>query len=1254
MLEEKNATEIEKIKESQESQDNKEPYIVGIGASAGGLEALQKLLTALPANTGFPYIVIQHLSPDYKSLMGEILSKYTEMPVVQVEDGMEVKPNYIYVIQPGKNMCVLNGKLMLSSQKEKELNLPIDMFFRSLAEEAGAHAIAIILSGTGSDGTNGIKAIKENDGMIIVQEPDSSKFDGMPRSALRTGLVDAQLTPEEIALELQHISNTTHSGTQTLKTERQIDDELMKRIYSILKKISNVNFTHYKQNTILRRIERRMMLTRKETLQDYVSFLYESSDEVKTLSKEILIGVTNFFRDSEFFQSLKDKAIQNILIHSTSEEPIRVWVAGCSTGEEAYSIAILFCEVMETLKIRRAVKIFATDLDVEAVTFAGKGTYSENIIESVSAARLSHYFTRQNNTYTVNREIRKMIVFSPHNVFQDPPFGRLDLISCRNMLIYFQPVLQNDLFAIFHSSLKEDGYLFLGKSEAIGVYTEAYPVVDAAAKIFTHRKNVKIAGAKAIPFLQNGMMDEDYLRDEEPYRERHLGANEVDRTECDSIDTTLLERFMPACLIVNDKNELVHTYGENSNYVHFSVGKVSNGLYDVLTEALKIPVSTLLKEAREKKQIVQYKDISFDGERESAVIHLTAMPIRKKETSAENYYGLIFADTKQRGELADAIPYEIDRVASQRITDLEQELSNVQEKLKRSVTEQECVNEELQAANEELLTANEELQSSNEELQSVNEELYTVNTEYQLKLTELADMNDDIANFLSSTLIGVIFVDNKLSIRRYTDYVASEFSVMDHDIGRSLKFISYHFPTVDIIEICDNVLKTLVPDEREVVTGKKKIFFMRVTPYRTTENKILGCVITLVDVTTQKLGQVKLENTEQKLNTAQRVSEAKSDYLSMIAHELRTPMSALKKVVEKAHSQTEDQEALRDSLVKMSDTIQYINAITSDILKMTKADQFDSETPMEPFSMTDIVDKVTSIIAPEIEKAGLHFDVSVPEQYHTDFVGSRSRVQQIILNLLSNAIKYTPQNGTVSLRVAEEAVVNHKTSMCFTISDTGIGISESFMPDLFKPFARERKDDFNESTSMGLGLSIVKNLVDLMNGDIKVESKAGEGSTFTVHVMLEQYIDQEGNLIEIVKAEDLPDYQLSGCHALIVDDNEMNRKILGSLLAYEGMTYAEAKGGAEAVAAYIESPERTFDCILMDIRMPEVDGIMATEQIRESGRADAHTIPILGVSANGFPEDIEKAKNVGIDCYLTKPIDNDKLFMTISELIQRK
>ncbi|NLA76698.1 MAG: hypothetical protein GX851_02510, partial [Clostridiales bacterium] len=638
------------------------------------------------------------------------------------------------------------------------------------------------------------------------------------------------------------------------------------------------------------------------------------------------------------------------------------------------------------------------------------------IIESVSPSRLSKFFTRSNNTYTVNREIRKMIVFSPHNVFQDPPFGRLDLISCRNMMIYFQPVLQNDLFNIFHCSLKDNGYLFLGKSEAIGAFTEAFPVVDAAAKIFTHRSDIKIAGAKAVPYLQTTYLDDDFSGEADARFSRRTLPAEVDMNEEEYIDTSLLERFMPACLVVNEKNEIVHSYGESSNYVHISPGKFSNAIFDVLTEALKIPVSTLLTEAREKKQRVQYKELCFTGERESSVITLTAMPINKKINSFDNLYAVVFSENRQRGESDDAVPYEIDRIASQRITDLEQSLRDVQSRLDKSIAEQECVNEELQSANEELLTANEELQSSNEELQSVNEELYTVNSEYQQKLTELADLNDDIANFLSSTLIGIIFVDNKLNIRRYTDYVTTEFSVMDHDIGRSLKFISYHFPTVDISEICDNVLKTLVPDEREITTSKKKVFFMRVAPYRSTENKILGCVITLVDVTTQKQGLVKLQNTEERLSVLQQANEVQSDYLSRITHEIRTPMGVLAGLSKMTKQQIGDKKLLAENLDKICDTVDYMASIVSDISEASQSERI-SDQIAAPFALRDVLESESSLIKHRAEDAGLVFEMSADDDFEPSYVGNRTALQQILVNFLNNSVKYTPSGGAISLKV---------------------------------------------------------------------------------------------------------------------------------------------------------------------------------------------------------------------------------------------
>lgn len=813
--------------------------------------------------------------------------------------------------------------------------------------------------------------------------------------------------------------------------------------------------------------------------------------------------------------------------------------------------------------------------------------------------------------------------------------------------------MQNDLFAIFHSALKDGGFLFLGKSEAIGSYTEAFPVVDAAAKIFSHRSEAKIPGAKKVPYLQTTYLDDEYVGDTDIGFPRQPMRGESGYHEEATIDTALLEQFLPACIVINEKNELVHTYGDTRNYVHLPLGKYSNNLFDLVAEALKIPVSTLLKEAREKKRKVQYSDIHFCGESENAIIDLTVMPIAKNKGNVDELYALVLSEHGRRDAMDDSITYDIDRVASQRITDLEQDLSDVQSKLDRSVAEQECVNEELQAANEELLTANEELQSSNEELQSVNEELYTVNSEYQQKLTELSDLNDDIANFLTSTLTGIIFVDNKLNIRRYTDYVTSEFSVMDHDIGRSLAFISYHFPSVDITEICTNVLKTLVPDEREVTTNNNKVFFMRVAPYRSTENKILGCVITLMDVTSQKQSQMILLNTEKQLSMAQQASDAKSDYLSRIAHEIRTPMSSLISLAKTAKQQVENREALFASLDRITDTIDYMTSIVTDISEASISEHLANEQVAEPFALRAVIDNISAIMEPRAEEAQLAYEVSLDDNFDPRYIGNKTKIQQILINFLNNSVKYTKPGGAVSLRAYEEPRRGDKARVCFIVADTGIGIKKEYMPKLFKPFTREERDDENAPISMGLGLSIAYNLIASMHGDVSVESEEGKGSTFTIHIQLDRYV--EGDVSVDTYATAAPqEYDLAGCNVLIAEDNTLNRTILGALLTNEGMTYKEATNGEEVVRAFVEAPERTFDCILMDMRMPKLDGIRATIKIRESGKADAKTVPIIGVSANGFADDIRQARQSEIDEYTTKPIERDNLLSAMTKLIRRK
>ncbi|HIQ73926.1 MAG TPA: PAS domain-containing protein [Candidatus Cottocaccamicrobium excrementipullorum] len=819
-----------------------ESFIVGIGASAGGLEALQQFFSFMSPDSGLSFVVVQHLAPDYKSLMADILGKYTEMRVLQAEDGMKVEPNQVYLIPPKKNIILRQGKLFLSEYVQGLLNHPIDIFFTSLAEEMKERSIGVILSGTGSDGTNGVKVIKEKGGLTIVQDPGSAKFDGMPKSAISTGLADYILSPKDIAGEILHYVKYQVVIEPDKDGLLFTDEESLAHIYQAMKKARGIDFTHYKRSTVLRRIERRMVVTHSESLSEYAGFLENNPEEINVLVKEILIGVTNFFRDSSFFETLKTKALYPIIQGAKEDEAIRVWSAGCSTGEEAYSLAILFHEILEEFHLRRDIKIFATDIDVQAIEQAGRGVYSENIVDDVSAERLAKYFIKRNDQYVISKEIRKMIIFAPHNMLSDPPFGKLDLISCRNVMIYFQPVLQRSLFAIFHSALKNGGYLFLGKSETANEYSDVFKPACSVEKIYIHNSAGKmdntVAPAFSIPSFQ-------------PSVPAVVNMQNMDNREykLESIYTRFMEKYMPASLVLDESNEVLHFFGSYIDFVSIAPGKASFNLFHILNKDLSLAASTALSRCRAENKTVTYTGITVDTPSGRRQIDLSVHPIPMPEKNGGALTAMMFLDCEKRqqeeGEIQEK--YDINTTAARRITDLEQELQESQNDLHRTIGELETVNEELQAANEELLTANEELQSSNEELQSVNEELYTVNTEFQQKVEELTTMTNDLSNFLSSTMIGILFVDGKLNIRKFTEYIGREFQLMDHDIGRSIQIFAHSFPDEKIVEDAQNVLKTLAPVDREVVATNGQYYTMRIAPYRTTENSIKGLVITIID-----------------------------------------------------------------------------------------------------------------------------------------------------------------------------------------------------------------------------------------------------------------------------------------------------------------------------------------------------------------------------------------------------------------------
>ncbi len=769
------------------------------------------------------------------------------MQVYQAENGMAVEADTVYLIPPKKFMTIKDGRLILTDYAPVTLNHPIDVFFSSLAEEKKEHSIVVVLSGTGTDGTNGVKFVKEHGGLVIAQAPESAKFDGMPKSVISTGLADFVLSPEEIAEEILNFSNTP-TLLRPLRSDNPLseeespfsEEETLSHIYTILKNASGIDFTYYKRSTILRRIERRMLVTHSSTLAEFAHLLGDNPEEVQILAKEILIGVTNFFREPAFFEKLKYNAVYKIVERAKEEEPIRGWSAGCSTGEEAYSIAILFREVMEELNVKRDVKIFATDVDSRAIEQAGKGVFSENIIDDVTPTRLAKYFLKVGDQYQISKDIRRMIVFATHNMFSDPPFGKLDLISCRNVMIYFQPVMRRGLFAIFHQALKNGGFLFLGKSETAGEYVNLFKPVCSAEKIYVHKAEGKVEDLAPptfnIPNIQNISL-----------KSIRAGMSQSAETAVENRYVRFLERHLPATVVLGADNTALHFFGNYSDYLALAPGRASLNFFQMLSEDLSLVSATAISRCRNEHTAITYTDIAVDCPAGRRVISLTVEPIPSDAEEDDGLVAVIFQENTVPAIEGEVEKFDLDATAARRITDLEREFQESQNDLRATIQRLETVNGELQAANEELLTANEELQSSTEELQSVNEELYTVNTEHQLKLDELTMMTDDLSNFLSSTMIGILFVDSNLNIRKFTEYVGREFQLMEHDIGRPIQIFAHSFPDEEIEQDCRSVLKDLTSIDREITAMNGRSYTLRIAPYRTTENSIRGLVITIID-----------------------------------------------------------------------------------------------------------------------------------------------------------------------------------------------------------------------------------------------------------------------------------------------------------------------------------------------------------------------------------------------------------------------
>jgi len=858
----KTTKSAQSAKKDSAANDTRFP-IVGIGASAGGLEALEQLLANIPNNSGMAYVVIQHLDPTQKGMLPELLQRISKMSVKQVKDRMKVQPNCVYVIPPNKSMSILRGSLYLFEPIEaRGLRLPIDFFLRSLADDQREFAVGIILSGMGSDGSLGIGAIKEKNGIVMVQDPDTAKFDSMPRNAINSGLVDVVAAPQEIYLKLTEFLN--HS--QVVKLDRKIEKDnksALEKIIILLRTHTGNDFSLYKKNTVYRRIERRMSVHKIDEINSYVHFLQKNPKEVHILFKELMIGVTNFFRDSLVWDKLKETVIPAIVNRQRIDTTIRAWITGCSTGEEAYSLAIVVKEVMSQINPHGefTLQLFATDLDNEAIETARKGVFPVNIEADVSPKRLSRFFTKTDEGYRINTEIRETIIFAQHNIIMHPPFTNIDFISCRNLLIYLDPELQQKLLGLFFYSLNPDGMLLLGSSETLGSKSHLFTTENSSLKIY--KRGNSSLNAELLDFPSS------FSRLKMTHYETKIPDKPIMNIQT-LVDELLLQQFAPPAVLTNENGDIVYISGRTGKYLEPAVGKANMNIFAMLRPGFQNDFAIAFRKVVTKKELIILHHVNIKTTENTITLNVNIHWINKPEALRGKVL-IIFADVAKNAETQTQIKGLPQKAAGEREKEMDEELQhareevqNILEEMQTSQEELKSTNEELQSTNEELQSANEELTTSKEEMQSLNEELQTVNAELQSKVDDYSRVNNDMKNLLNSTDIATLFLDKELNIRRFTNQATKIFKLIKGDIGRpftdQVSQLIYPEVTDDALE----VLRTLIFIEKQIPTKDGRWFTTRIMPYRTFDDRIDGLVITFIDTT-------GLENVKKDLNEAKQL-----------------------------------------------------------------------------------------------------------------------------------------------------------------------------------------------------------------------------------------------------------------------------------------------------------------------------------------------------------------------------------------------
>ncbi len=1174
--------------------------MVGIGASAGGLESLELLFAALPSDTGMAFIVVQHLSPNFRSLMDELIARHSGMPVVIAEDGMAVEADHIYVMPPRKEMIIRDRRLWLSDKEPHTFSLPIDAFFRSLALDVGDSAVAIVLSGSGSDGSRGILDVKRAGGLVLAETTSTAQFDGMPGAAIGTGVVDHVHAPADLARVLCGLQPVERAAVEPALSE----DPTMDAVLRLLRDGFGIDFSQYKVTTVGRRIRRRLEILRHASLATYVDQLRNDPDELDKLYQDLLIGVTQFFRDPGAFDALEREVVPELLERLKPDEELRVWVAGCATGEEPYSLAMVLSDAFTSRGRAPRLRILATDVHQRSLDFASAGVYGEEQLSNVSADRLERFFVRRSSGYQISADLRQQIVFARHNVTKDAPFTRMHLISCRNLLIYLQPPAQRTVLSLFHFGLVPGGTLFLGGSETAGALGDELVAIDDHWKLFRKRRNVHLLHQVRLPVARGG---------HGPELPRASGTDPLLLAQYDQ----LLDKFMPPALLVDEQRNLIDVFGGAEKLLRMKPRRPTHQVHELLTDDLRTVVAGAIQRALKDRTTVAYAGVRIPGEGSESRCTVGAEPLVHPRTGARNVLVTFRPMTAEDRLTSERPAIPMSEASHERMATLEAELGYTRETLQTTIEELETSNEEMQATNEELVASNEELQSTNEELHSVNEELYTVNAEYQQKIIELKEVNADLAHLLESTDMGTVFLDRDLRIRRYTSRMAGVFRFQAHDLGRRIDDFSHNIDRPQLMDELARALDGGSVIEDEVCDRAGTPYFLRVLPYRVGAS-IDGVVLTLTDISSLAAARAEIV---QLLEESKALSRRRDEFLAMLSHELRNPLAAV--VNGTTVLRQGPTPAIRERCEHVIERqAGQMKRLLDDLLDVSRITSGKFTVGREHLDLRDAISSAIEATEPAFAERKVALVTDLPDSLPVE--GDLRRLTQVITNLLANASTYSPPGRQVTLTAEVRDAAIH-----VRVHDDGDGIAPDLLPKIFELFVQSDQKLDRSRGGLGVGLSLAKKIVELHDGTIEAHSP-GHGAGTDFDIVLPRAAPRAA-------APALADSRAPR-RIVVVDDQDDSREMLRVLFEQHAHEVFDAADGPRAIHLILE---RHPDVAFIDIGLPGMNGFEVARQIR--GRPELADVRLVALSGYGTHRDIQDALAAGFDAHVTKPAEFPQL-----------